>query len=73
MCINFTDVKQIEGLRHFKATGSAWLEGSVGIGLRTPHSDRFLDPQAPPAIPWLEALAENYFDRGAFATIHFAG
>ncbi|MBB6143033.1 hypothetical protein HNQ77_000977 [Silvibacterium bohemicum] len=36
----------------------------MGIGLRTPHSERFLDPQAPPAIPWLEVLAENYFDRG---------
>jgi hypothetical protein len=36
----------------------------VGIGLRTSHSERFLDPQASPAVPWLEVLAENYFDRG---------
>ena len=42
-----------------------WLKRSVGIGLRAPHSDRFLDPQASPAIPWLEVLAENYFDREA--------
>jgi len=62
--MNFTGVKQIEGLGHFKSARPTWLEGAVGIGLRTPHSDRFLDPQAPPTIPWLEALAENYFDRG---------
>lgn len=56
--------KQSEEHPLCKSTKPAWLERSVGIGLRAPHSDRFLDPQATPAIPWLEVLAENYFDRG---------
>jgi uncharacterized protein len=59
-----TEVKQTEGCRTFKSTKPASLQRSAGIGLRTPHSDRFLNPQTPPVIPWLEALAENYFDRG---------
>ncbi len=45
----------------FTPTG---LERSVGIGLRAAHSERFLDPHDPPSVPWLEVLAENYFDRG---------
>jgi uncharacterized protein len=49
--------------RPFEDSRSTGLEKSVGIGLRTPHSERFLHPQAP-AVPWLEVLAENYFDRG---------
>ena len=62
--MNFTYAKPAEGRPAFESTRPASLRRSAGIGLRTPHSDRFLDPQAPPAIPWLEALAENYFDRG---------
>jgi uncharacterized protein len=50
--------------RPFGGAGSTGLEKSVGIGLRTPHSERFLDPINSPEIPWLEILAENYFDRG---------
>lgn len=64
MRMNFTYGKKVEEHRLYESTRPAWLERSVGIGLRTPHSDRFLDPQALPAIPWVEALAENYFDRG---------
>ncbi|MGC1302007.1 MAG: DUF692 domain-containing protein [Caulobacteraceae bacterium] len=36
----------------------------AGVGLRAPHYERFLDPDTPPATGWLEAHAENYFDRG---------
>ena len=36
----------------------------AGVGLRAPHYQRFLDPDNPPATGWLEAHAENYFDRG---------
>jgi uncharacterized protein (UPF0276 family) len=49
---------------HFKRTLSAGVRHSVGIGLRTPHLDRFLDCNAPPSATWLEVHAENYFDRG---------
>jgi uncharacterized protein (UPF0276 family) len=62
--MNFTYAKLAGGYGAFESTRPASLRRSAGIGLRTPHSDRFLDLQAPPAIPWLEALAENYFDRG---------
>lgn len=64
MRVNFTYGKQVEEHHLCESTRPAWLERSVGIGLRTPHSGRFLDPQALVAIPWIEALAENYFDRG---------
>jgi uncharacterized protein len=50
--------------RPFEDPSLTGLERSVGIGLRMPHSERFLAPHAPPAVPWLEILAENYFDRG---------
>jgi uncharacterized protein (UPF0276 family) len=50
--------------RDFKRPTSTGLEGSVGIGLRTSHSERFLDPNNLPPVPWLEVLAENYFGRG---------
>ena len=50
--------------RVFKRPTSTGLEGSVGIGLRTSHSERFLDSNNLPPVPWLEVLAENYFGRG---------
>src|SRR5271156_2527771 len=37
---------------------------SVGLGLRAPHYARFLDPENPPQVGWLEVHAENYFDPG---------
>lgn len=40
--------------------GACW----VGIGLRGPHHDAFLDADTRPRIDWLEVHAENYFDRG---------
>ncbi len=45
-------------------TASPGLDGFVGIGLRPSHSERFLDPDNLPRVPWLEVLAENYFGRG---------
>jgi uncharacterized protein (UPF0276 family) len=48
----------------FEGAGPTGLETSVGIGLRTAHAERFLDPDAPPTVRWLEVIAENYFDRG---------
>jgi uncharacterized protein (UPF0276 family) len=62
--MNTTSNNPVTAHPPFENTGSTGLERSVGIGLRTPHSERFLDPHAPPEIPWLEVLAENYFDRG---------
>ncbi|HZC15907.1 MAG TPA: DUF692 domain-containing protein [Caulobacteraceae bacterium] len=40
------------------------FEALAGVGLRAPHYERFLDLDRPPATGWLEAHAENYFDRG---------
>lgn len=48
----------------FGPAGAAGLEKCVGIGLRTTHAERFLDPNDPPTVPWLEVIAENFFDRG---------
>lgn len=59
-----TQLNPMTAHRPFGDAGSTGLERSVGIGLRTPHNDRFLAPEAPPLVPWLEVLAENYFDRG---------
>src|SRR5271156_4943899 len=62
--MNTTSNNPVTAHRPFENTGSTGLERSVGIGFRTPPSERFLDPPAPPDIPWLEVIAENYFDRG---------
>jgi uncharacterized protein (UPF0276 family) len=37
---------------------------AAGIGLRTPHLERFCDENTSPAAAWLEVHAENYFERG---------
>jgi uncharacterized protein (UPF0276 family) len=50
--------------RSFKDSRATGLERSVGIGLRVPHAERFLDSDDSPRVPWLEVIAENYFDRG---------
>lgn len=50
--------------RRFDGPVHTGLEKLVGIGPRTAHSETFLDPNQPLLIPWLEVLAENYFDRG---------
>lgn len=62
--VNSVCRKKPEDHQRWESARPVGFERSVGIGLRAPHSDRFLDPQASPAIPWLEVLAENYFDRG---------
>ncbi len=62
--MNTTRSKPGTGHRSFEDPSLTGLQRSAGIGLRTSHSERFLDPQTPPAVPWLEVLAENYFDRG---------
>jgi hypothetical protein len=51
-------------LRRLETSNSSGLERSAGIGLRTPHCERFLDPNTAPPSAWLEVHAENYFDRG---------
>jgi uncharacterized protein len=43
---------------------STALECLAGIGLRTPHCERFLNEDTPPPAAWLEVHAENYFERG---------
>jgi hypothetical protein len=65
--MNSTYDNPVTAHRPFGGTSSAWLERSVGIGLRAPHSERFLSPHPPPEVPWLEVLAENYFDRGGIS------
>jgi uncharacterized protein (UPF0276 family) len=52
------------GRPRFGRTLSTAVGNSVGIGLRSPHCERFLDYNAPPPATWLEVHAENYFDRG---------
>jgi uncharacterized protein (UPF0276 family) len=37
---------------------------TAGIGLRTPHLEKFLDEREKPSASWLEVHAENYFERG---------
>jgi uncharacterized protein (UPF0276 family) len=51
-------------VRTYKGLIPTGLERSVGIGLRSSHSERFLEPHNPPSVPWLEVMAENYFDWG---------
>src|SRR5258708_28252102 len=41
------------------------LAEGVGIGLRSPHYERFLDPNDRPEVDWLEVHAENHFHRGS--------
>ena len=50
--------------RRFETPNCSGLDRSAGIGLRTPHCERFLDPNTAPPSAWLEVHAENYFDRG---------
>jgi hypothetical protein len=58
----------LDALRQrFTRRTSTGLENKVGIGLRTSHCQRFLDQNAPRLVPWLEVLAENYFDRGGIS------
>jgi uncharacterized protein (UPF0276 family) len=40
------------------------LGADAGIGLRAPHYPHFLNPDLAPAVAWLEAHAENYFNQG---------
>ena len=49
--------------RRFTRRTSKGLENTVGIGLRTSHCQRFLDQNIPRPVPWIEVLAENYFDQ----------
>jgi uncharacterized protein (UPF0276 family) len=40
------------------------LAGLAGVGLRTPHLERFMTETEKTSVAWLEVHAENYFERG---------
>jgi uncharacterized protein (UPF0276 family) len=62
--MNADDAKAGVHRRSWGGSDPTGLEKWVGIGLRTTHAERFLNPHSSPGVPWLEVIAENYFDRG---------